>query len=419
MNSLEVTANRAEPSAASVADRMMAPVARRRLLASLAALQVGRLTVHLPDTSIVEAGDPDSDLHATMWITREAFFRKFALGGDLGAGESYMDGDWRTDDLCRFVELILRNQAYLPLDSWLSRVLNLPSDWLHVRRRNSRRGSRRNIGAHYDLSNELFATFLDPSMAYSSAVFHSGDESLADAQRQKFERWCEALRIGPLDHVLEIGSGWGGFAMHAARTRGCRVTGITVSAEQLALSRQRVATAGLADRVSFEFCDYRDVRGQYSRVVSIEMIEAVGEHYWPSYFKKIDEVLAPGGLAGIQSITMVDHRFDDYRKHCDWIQKYIFPGGLLPSICEVASVCAAGTQLGVIALEDRALDYARTLLAWRREFFARLDRVRELGFDDRFIRMWEYYLATCEAAFRTRNLGLVHFVLARAGDDLV
>ncbi len=419
MNSLEVTANRAEPSAASVADRMMAPVARRRLLASLAALQVGRLTVHLPDTSIVEAGDPDSDLHATMWITREAFFRKFALGGDLGAGESYMDGDWRTDDLCRFVELILRNQAYLPLDSWLSRVLNLPSDWLHVRRRNSRRGSRRNIGAHYDLSNELFATFLDPSMAYSSAVFHSGDESLADAQRQKFERWCEALRIGPLDHVLEIGSGWGGFAMHAARTRGCRVTGITVSAEQLALSRQRVATAGLADRVSFEFCDYRDVRGQYSRVVSIEMIEAVGEHYWPSYFKKIDEVLAPGGLAGIQSITMVDHRFDDYRKHCDWIQKYIFPGGLLPSIREVASVCAAGTQLGVIALEDRALDYARTLLAWRWEFFARLDRVRELGFDDRFIRMWEYYLATCEAAFRTRNLGLVHFVLARAGDDLV
>lgn len=419
MNSLELTANRAEPSATSVADRMMAPVARRRLLASLAALQVGRLTVHLPDTSIVEAGDPDSDLHATMWITREAFFRKFALGGDLGAGESYMDGDWRTDDLCRFVELILRNQAYLPLDSWLSRVLNLPSDWLHVRRRNSRRGSRRNIGAHYDLSNELFATFLDPSMAYSSAVFHSGDESLADAQRQKFERWCEALRIGPLDHVLEIGSGWGGFAMHAARTRGCRVTGITVSAEQLALSRQRVATAGLADRVSFEFCDYRDVRGQYSRVVSIEMIEAVGEHYWPSYFKKIDEVLAPGGLAGIQSITMVDHRFDDYRKHCDWIQKYIFPGGLLPSIREVASVCAAGTRLGVIALEDRALDYARTLLAWRREFFARLDRVRELGFDDRFIRMWEYYLATCEAAFRTRNLGLVHFVLARAGDDLV
>ena len=418
MKSVELTATTAEPSATGVTDRWVAPVARRRLLAALSLLRVGRLTVHLPDTSIVEAGDPDSDLHATMWVTRDAFFRKFALRGDLGAGESYMDGDWRTDDLCRFVELILRNQAYLPLDSWLSRLLNLPNDWLHVRRRNSRRGSKRNIGAHYDLSNDLFAAFLDPSLAYSSGVFVSGEESLAQAQQQKFERWCEALRIGPHDHVLEIGSGWGGFAMHAARTRGCRVTGITVSAEQLALSRQRVADAGLAERVSFEFCDYRDVRGQYSRVVSIEMIEAVGERYWPAYFKKIDEVLAPGGLAGIQSITMVDHRFNAYRQHCDWIQKYIFPGGLLPSIREVAGVCAAETRLGVIALEDRALDYARTLLAWRRAFFDRLDRVRDLGFDDRFIRMWEYYLATCEGAFRTRNLGLVHFVLARAGDEL-
>ena len=179
-----MTATTAAPSAINLADRLVAPVARRRLLASLSLLRVGRLTVHLPDTSIVEAGDPGSDLHSTMWITRDAFFRKFALRGDLGAGESYMDGDWRTDDLCRFVELILRNQAYLPLDSWLSRVLNLPNDWLHVRRRNSRRGSRRNIGAHYDLSNDLFATFLDPSLAYSSGVFHSGEESLADAQQQ-------------------------------------------------------------------------------------------------------------------------------------------------------------------------------------------------------------------------------------------
>jgi len=418
VKSVELTAINAESSATGVADRFIAPLVRRRLVASLAALKVGRLTVHFPDASVIEAGDRDADLHATMWITRDAFFRKFALGGDLGAGESYMDGDWRTDDLCRFVELVLRNQAYLPLDSWLSRVLNLPNDWLHVRRRNSRRGSRRNIGAHYDLSNELFATFLDPSLAYSSAVFHSGEEPLAEAQRQKFEHWCEALRIGPSDHVLEIGSGWGGFAIHAAQTRGCRVTGITVSEQQLSLSRQRVAEAGLSDRVSIEFCDYRDVRGQYSRVVSIEMIEAVGERYWPAFFRKIDEVLAPGGLAGIQSITMVDHRFDAYRQHCDWIQKYIFPGGLLPSIREIASVCAADTRLGLVALEDRALDYARTLLAWRRAFFGQLDQVRDLGFDDRFIRMWEYYLATCEAAFRTRNLGLVHFVLARAGDDL-
>ena len=180
MKSVELTAGSADVAASSLADRVIAPVARRRLVALLAAVKVGRLTVHLPDGSVVEAGEAESDLHATMWIARDAFFRKFALGGDLGAGESYMDGDWRTDDLCRFVELVLRNQAHLPLDSWLSRLINLPNDWLHVRRRNSRRGSRRNIGAHYDLSNELFATFLDPSLAYSSAVFHGGDESLAD-----------------------------------------------------------------------------------------------------------------------------------------------------------------------------------------------------------------------------------------------
>lgn len=418
MKTVELTATSAERPAANATDRVIAPMARRRLLASLAALKVGRLTVHLPDASVIEAGQPEADLHATMWITHDAFFRKFALGGDLGAGESYMDGDWHTDDLCRFTELVLRNQAYLPLGSWLSRVLNLPNDWLHVRRRNSRRGSRRNIGAHYDLSNELFETFLDPSLAYSSAVFHAGDEPLATAQEQKFEQWCDALRIGPSDHVLEIGSGWGGFAMHAARTRGCKVTGITVSEQQLTLSRQRIADAGLSDRIAIEFCDYRDVRGQFSRVVSIEMIEAVGERYWPAFFRKIDEVLAPGGLAGIQAITMVDHRFDEYRRHCDWIQKYIFPGGLLPSVREIAGVCADETKLGLIALEDRPLDYARTLLAWRRAFLSQLDRVRDLGFDDRFIRMWEYYLATCEAAFRTRNLGLVHLVLARAADDL-
>jgi cyclopropane-fatty-acyl-phospholipid synthase len=399
-------------------DRLVAGPARARLLAALEGWQVGRLTVHLPDGSMAVAGAAHAEPHATLWIERDAFFRKFALRGDLGAGESYMDGDWRTDDLSRFVELVLRNQAHLPLDSLVSRLANLPNDWLHRRRRNHRGGSRRNIGAHYDLSNDLFATFLDPSLAYSSGVYRSAGDTLEEAQRQKFERWCEALRLGPHDHVLEIGSGWGGFAIHAAATRGCRVRGITVSREQLALSRQRVEAAGLQDRVSLEFCDYRDVRGQYSRVVSIEMIEAVGEEYWPAFFSTIDAVLAPGGLAGIQAITMVDHKFDAYRRHCDWIQKYIFPGGLLPSVSEVAKVCASHTRLGLVGMEDRALDYARTLRAWRQAFIGRLDQVRALGFDERFIRMWEFYLATCEAAFRTRNLGLVHFVLARAGEDL-
>lgn len=405
-------------AATTWADRLVAPFARRRLLGALGAWQVGRLTVHLPDGTEVVAGQADADPHATLWIERDAFFRKFALGGDLGAGESYLDGDWRTDDLARFVELVLRNQQYLPLDSPLSRLMNLPNDWLHVRRRNTRRGSRRNIHAHYDLSNALFETFLDPSMAYSSAVYDTGAESLADAQQAKFRAWGERLALSARDHVLEIGSGWGGFALFAARTYGCRVTGITVSQEQLALSQARAREEGLDHLVEFRLCDYRDVTGTYSRVISIEMIEAVGREFWPAFFRTIDAVLAPGGRAGIQAITMVDHRFDQYAKHCDWIQKYIFPGGLLPSVTEVAKVLARDTRLGLIGLGDRPLDYARTLAAWREAFFAQIDRVRALGFDDRFVRMWEYYLATCEAAFRTRNLGLVHLTLARAGDDI-
>lgn len=413
---LDIRAAAAAPSAGRVLDRIVAPLVRRQLLAALERWQIGRLSVHFPDGASVTAGADGAEPHAVLWIERDAFFTKFALRGDLGAGESYMDGDWRTDDLARFIELVLRNQAHLPLESPLTRLGNLGNDLQHWRRRNTRAGSRRNIGAHYDLSNDLFETFLDPSLAYSSGVYRTDADSLEQAQQQKFEQWCQALDIRAEDHVLEIGSGWGGLAMYAARTRGCQVTGITVSREQLALSRARAAARGLDHLVDFRYCDYRDVGGRFTKVVSIEMIEAVGEEYWPSYFRKIDEVLAPGGRAGIQAITMVDARFAAYRRHCDWIQKYIFPGGLLPSIGEIVRVTAAQTRLGVVALEDRPLDYARTLAAWRRRFFERLDRVRGLGFDDRFIRMWEYYLASCEAAFRTRNLGLVHLVLGRVGE---
>jgi len=413
---LEVRTASPDRTARGVMDRLVAPLARRALVGALAGWRVGRLTVHLPDGTLQVAGPEGAEPHAVLWIERDAFFTKFALRGDLGAGESYMDGDWRTDDLARFCELVLRNQAYLPLESFVSRLGNLVNDWQHRRRRNSRTGSRRNIHAHYDLSNELFETFLDASMAYSSGVYRTEADPLETAQRQKFESWCERLALGPSDHVLEIGSGWGGLALHAARTRGCRVTGITVSREQLVYARARAVSEGLDDRVEFRFCDYRDVGGQYTKVVSIEMIEAVGEEYWPAYFRKIDEVLAPGGRAGIQAITMVDARFAQYRRHCDWIQKYIFPGGLLPSIGEVVRITAACTRLGLASLEDRPIDYARTLQAWRQRFLERLDRVHALGFDDRFVRMWEYYLATCEAAFRTRNIGLAHLVLARVGE---
>jgi cyclopropane-fatty-acyl-phospholipid synthase len=409
----------AVPSAApsAWADRVFARLARPRLVEALGRWSTGRLTIHFPDGTAVAAGAPDADLHGSMHIDRDAFFRHFALRGDLGAGESYMAGDWRADDLARVVELILRNPA-VALDSTLTRLINLPNDWLHRRRQNTKSGSRRNIRAHYDLSNDLFQTFLDPSMAYSSAVFPTGTESLDEAQQAKFRAWGERLQVTAADHVLEIGSGWGGLAIHLARTYGCRVTSITVSEEQLVLARQRVREAGVEDRVEIVLRDYRDVTGQYSRVVSIEMIEAVGREFWPAFFSKIDQVLAPGGRAGIQAITMVDHHFDEYVRHCDWIQKYIFPGGLLPCLREVCAVTARHTRLGVIGVEDRPLDYARTLQLWRQRFMGQSERVRALGFDDRFVRMWEFYLATCEGAFRTRNLGLLHLTLARTGEDL-
>ena len=413
---IDVDGTSARADAPGALDRLIGSLARRQLVAALRRWRIGRLSVHLPDGTSLSAGADGAEPHAVLWIDREAFFTKFALRGDLGAGEAYMDGDWRTDDLARFIELVLQNQACLPLESTLSRLFNLGNDWLHRRRRNTRDGSRQNIGAHYDLSNALFETFLDSSMAYSSAVYGHPDDALETAQRQKFERWCRVLELGPADHLLEIGSGWGGMALHAARTRGCRVTGITVSREQLALSQERARAEGLDALVTFRFCDYRDLTGVFSKVISIEMIEAVGEDYWPSYFRKIDEVLAPGGRVGLQAITMVDARFAQYRRHCDWIQKYIFPGGLLPSLGEVVRVTAAHTRLGLAALDDRPLDYAATLRAWRARFFERVEDVRALGFDERFVRMWEYYLASCEAAFRTRNLGLAHMVLRRVGE---
>lgn len=397
-------------------DRLIGPVARRQMVEALPHWQVGRLTVHMPDGAVLHGGAADAEPHVTVWIDRDAFFTKFALRGDMGAGEAYMDGDWRTDDLATFVGLMLRNQSVLPLESTLTQWLNAGNNWLHRRRANTRDGSRRNIGAHYDLSNDLFRTFLDPSMAYSSGVYLSDTDTLEQAQQQKFERWCQTLALAPTDHVLEIGSGWGGLALHAARTRGCRVTGITVSREQLALSTARAQQEGLDHLVEFRFCDYRDVQGSFSKVVSIEMIEAVGEEFWPGYFRKIDEVLAPGGRAGIQAITMVDARFEAYRRQCDWIQKYIFPGGMLPSIGAMVDVTARETRLGLVGLDDRPIDYANTLRDWRRRFFARIDDVRALGFDDRFIRMWDYYLASCEGAFRTRNLGLLHLVFGRVGE---
>jgi cyclopropane-fatty-acyl-phospholipid synthase len=407
----------AAPAAAASASRgLVDRLVRSALVGRLKYWAVGRLTVHLPDGTVLTAGERGAEPHATLRVANERFFREFAFRGDVGAGESYMNGDWQVDDLPRFLELALANQAALAMASPLTRLLNVPNDLRHRLRGNTRAGSRRNIHAHYDLSNELFALFLDPSMTYSSAVFASPGDTLARAQQRKFARIADRLGIGPGDHVLEIGCGWGAFAMFAARAYGCRVTGITISQEQFDLATRRVREAGLSDRIELRLCDYRDVRGTFDRIVSIEMLEAVGREHWGAFFEACDRALAPGGQVGIQTISMPDHRFDEYARHCDWIQKYIFPGGLLPSISEMCRAMGRRTALTIRHVDDIAPHYAETLARWRQAFFARLPEVRGLGFDDRFVRMWDFYLASCEALFRTRSLGTLQLVLGRAGE---
>jgi cyclopropane-fatty-acyl-phospholipid synthase len=406
------------PASAAWIDRRLGAVARRRVLAGLAGWREGRLTVTMPDGASVVLGAPTAEPHASVWIDHDRFFRRVLLHGDIGAGDAYIDGDWRADDLALVADLAFRNERHAPLESGLTRLSSLSDTVRHRRRRNTTAGSRRNVHAHYDLGNEFFSLFLDPTMAYSSAVFRSPADSLETAQLEKFRHWGERLAPRASDHVLEIGSGWGGLAMHLARTYGCRVTSITVSEEQRALAAARVAAAGLSDRVRIELRDYRHIEGQYSRIVSVEMIEAVGREFWPDFFRAVDRALAPGGRVGLQAITIPDGRFDGYVRRADWIQKHIFPGGLLPCLREICTVTAAHTRLGVTAVEDRPLDYARTLRVWRTRFMSRVAEVRHLGFDERFVRTWEYYFASCEAAFRTRHLGLLHVMLARVGDDL-
>ena len=286
---------------------------------------------------------------------------------------------------------------------WFSRA----GHWIS---RNTREGSRKNIAAHYDLSNSLFKLFLDPTMMYSSAVFEDESQSLESASIAKLDRICQSLSLRPTDHLVEIGTGWGGMALHAAKNYGCHVTTTTISKEQHAMASQRIQEAGLQDRVTLLMTDYRDLAGQYDKLVSVEMIEAVGDEYLPTYFSTCDRLLKPGGKMLIQAITMPDQRYATYLKSVDFIQKYIFPGGCLPSVGAMQAAVSKGTGLRLTGLFDFAESYAITLRNWRERFFQRITEVRELGFDDRFIRMWEYYLCYCEGAFRERAVGVSHLV---------
>mgnify|MGYP002737849698 FL=1 len=327
-----------------------------------------------------------------------------------------MAGHWDSADLTGLVRLLLQNRAVLDgMEGGLARLSAPLRALLHRARRNTRSGSRRNIAAHYDLGNDFYLLWLDDTMMYSCAVFEQPDQSLAAASTAKLDRVCRKLALGPADHVLEIGSGWGGFALHAAGRYGCRVTSVTLSREQLELARVRVAAASLADRVEIRLVDYRDLEGQFDKLVSIEMIEAVGADHLDTYFRQCGRLLKPDGAMLLQAITIADQRYTAALNEVDFIQKHIFPGGFLPSVTALGSAMTAASDLRTVHLEDIGPHYAETLARWRANFEAQLDPVRALGFDERFIRMWRFYLSYCEGGFHERDLGTVQMLLAKPG----
>ena len=399
---------------------------KKLFLKMLQRLRGGRLELVCPDATY-EFGDPTSDLHARLIVHHERFFARAILHGDMGMGEAYMDGDWSSPDLVLLVRLAVRNLAGLETKNGIFSALSRLADAIrHRLKSNTVEGSSKNIRAHYDLSNEFFRLFLDRSMMYSCAWYESPGDSLETAQFQKLERICRKLELAPGDRVLEIGTGWGAFALHAASRYGCRVTTTTISREQHDFARERFCSdRSCSDRscsdpararIELLFEDYRHLTGRYDKIVSIEMFEAVGFQFYDEFFGTCDRLLAPDGSMLIQTITINDQKFPAYRRRSDWIQKHIFPGSELASLSGVLASLARATQLALFHAEDMGAHYARTLAQWRERFHAEEAAIRALGFDDRFLRMWDYYLAYCEGAFLERHIIDVQLLLTKVGN---
>jgi cyclopropane-fatty-acyl-phospholipid synthase len=384
---------------------------RRAVLGVLANLREGSLTI-VEDGERLHFGDPASPLRATVTVNDPRFWAAVGLRGTVGAGEAYMDGQWVADDLVAVVRMFVVNRAVMEaMESGLAALARPFLRMFHARRENTRTGSRRNIAAHYDLGNEFFRLFLDESLMYSCAVFERDDATLSEASAAKNERICRKLGVGPSDHLVEIGTGWGGFALHAARRFGCRVTTTTISREQHALAAERIAAAGLADRVTLLLEDYRDLRGEYDALVSIEMVEAVGAGHLDTWTHTCGRLLRPTGRACIQAIVIRDELYESALRNVDFIQRHVFPGSFIPSVSALASSFGRTTDLRLVNLEDIGPHYARTLREWRERFLAHADDVRRLGYPEEFLRLWEFYLAYCEGGFEERVLGDVQMLL--------
>ncbi len=392
---------------------------QRAVLRSLETMTRGCLQLRLPDGTQKFFGQPGAEISANIRVINLEFFRRCVLFGDVGFGESYVAGEWETDDITRVISWFILNIENAPTLSGAKAkkiLVNLFGWWNrlgHLLRPNSLATSRRNISEHYDLGNDFYKLFLDPTMTYSSALFSSRKQTLEQAQVAKYDRLCRQLKLKPGEHVLEIGSGWGGFGRHAAKYFGVRVTTVTISEEQCKFARDLFEKERLSDRVEIKLMDYRKIPGQFDKIASIEMLEAVGDAYLETYFAKCHEVLKPNGLLALQMITCPDTRHESLRKNVDWIQKHIFPGSLLLSLHRVNQALRRTGDLFLHDLRDLGLSYAETLRLWRASFNANEAGVRRLGFDARFIRKWNYYFSYCEAAFAMRNITVVQAVYTR------
>jgi cyclopropane-fatty-acyl-phospholipid synthase len=388
------------------------PYLVRRVLAPTTRLRAGALKVTLPDGRLVHLEGREPGPHAELILRDYRFARRLLASGEIGFGEGYLQGEWDSPKLETLIELMSVNRAVIdevmPGQFW-QRMIQLLA---HALNRNTRFGARQNIRAHYDLGNAFYQTWLDNTMTYSSAVFAPGDNDLAAAQARKYRLLAERAGVRPGESVLEIGCGWGGFAEFAAKELGCKVTGLTISKEQFDFATERMREAGLDDRVTIALRDYRDEQGVFDRIVSIEMFEAVGEGFWPSFFRQMRERLRPGGTAGLQVITIAEWLWPSYRREVDFIRRYIFPGGMLPTATIMRGL---GEKYGLPMLNEWTFrqDYAATLAQWRERFLAAWPRLKPLGFDERFRRMWEYYLSYCEGGFRGGSIDVRQMVFAR------
>ena len=381
-------------------------LARRVVTQRLTGLRRGEITLN-DQAGTTRHGQP-AELHASIQVHEPSFFREAIAGGTLSVAESYLRGDWDCDDLTTLFRIFIRNlDATDRLDQGIARLAGMGQRLYHWWRANSRSGSRRNIGAHYDLGNDFFRLWLDDTLAYSSGIFLSPEATLHEASLEKFDRVCLKLDLRPADHLLEIGSGWGGLAIHAAQNYGCRVTTTTISKEQFDVADERIQAASLAGQVSLLQQDYRDLTGQFDKLVSIEMVEAVGHKYLDQFFRQCGKLLRPDGSLVLQAIVMPERGYAKYLRNVDFIQRYIFPGGCLPSLDAILQSVGRATDMRFVHAEDFAPHYAETLRRWRRTFQQRLDDVRQLGYSEEFIRLWHYYLCYCEATFEERHVGVV------------